>query len=128
MEGKFIIYFQIYSLSMLQMLQYRYIVNIRRCIYISGVPGTGKTATVNEVVKCLQKSVKKGKLNNFDFVEINGMRLSEPRQAYVQILKQLSGTTLTWEQAHNALEKRFTSKAKNRPMTLLLVDEVHIFC
>ncbi|XP_020297700.1 origin recognition complex subunit 1 [Pseudomyrmex gracilis] len=98
------------------------------CIYISGVPGTGKTATVNEVVKCLQKSVKKGKLSHFDFVEINGMKLSEPRQVYVQILKQLSGTTLTWEQAHNALEKRFTSKAKNRPMTLLLVDELDLLC
>lgn len=94
-----------------------------RCIYVSGVPGTGKTATVNEVVKCLKHSVEKCKLDQFDFVEINGMKLSEPRQAYVQILKQLSGKTLTWEQAYNALEKRFNSNVKSL-MTLLLVDEV----
>lgn len=67
--------------------------------------------------------MEKGKLQHFDFVEINGMKLSEPRQAYVQILKQLSGKVLTWGQAHNTLEKRFNSKAK-KPMTLLLVDEV----
>ncbi|XP_012224307.1 origin recognition complex subunit 1 [Linepithema humile] len=98
------------------------------CIYISGVPGTGKTATVNEVIKCLKRSVEKGKLKDFDFVNINGMKLSEPRQAYVHILKQLSGKVLTWEQAHNALEKRFNSNAKKRPMTLLLVDELDLLC
>lgn len=94
-----------------------------RCIYISGVPGTGKTATVNEVIKCLKCLVEKQKLEPFDFVEINGMKLSEPRQAYVQILKQLSGKVLTWEQAYNTLEKKFNSSVQ-RPMTLLLVDEV----
>lgn len=94
-----------------------------RCIYISGVPGTGKTATVNEIVKCLKRSVEKDKLDYFEFVEINGMKLSDPRQAYVQILKQLSGKVLTWEQAYNVLEKKFNSNVK-RPMTLLLVDEV----
>lgn len=98
-----------------------------RCIYISGVPGTGKTATVNEVIKCLKRSVEKGKLKDFDFININGMKLSEPRQAYVHILKQLSGNVLTWEQAHNALEKRFNSNAKKRLMTLLLVDEVYTY-
>ncbi|XP_011056229.1 PREDICTED: origin recognition complex subunit 1 isoform X7 [Acromyrmex echinatior] len=96
-------------------------------IYINGVPGTGKTATVNEIVKCLKRSVEKGKLNRFDFVEINGMKLSEPRQAYVQILKQLSGKVSTWEQAYNMLEKKFNSSAK-RPMTLLLVDELDLLC
>lgn len=54
------------------------------------------------------------------------MKLSDPRQVYVQILKQLSGKVLTWEQAYNVLEKKFNSNAK-RPMTLLLVDEVYIF-
>lgn len=87
------------------------------------MPGTGKSATVNEVIKCLKRSVSKGKLEYFDFVEINGMKLSEPRQAYVHILKQLSGKVLTWEQAYNALEKRFKSSTKS-PMTLLLADEV----
>ncbi|XP_015187487.1 PREDICTED: origin recognition complex subunit 1 [Polistes dominula] len=99
------------------------------CIYISGVPGTGKTATVNEVIRCLKRSVAKGKLDDFNFFEINGMKLTEPRQAYVQIWKQMNnGNTCTWEKAYHELEKRFTSKNSKRLMTLLLVDELDLLC
>ena len=59
-----------------------------RCIYISGVPGTGKTATVYEVSRHLiKKSSKDRKLPHFKFIEINGLKLTEPKQAYVSILK-----------------------------------------
>ena len=57
------------------------------CMYISGVPGTGKTATVHEVIKTLQSDVEQGDLSDFDFVEVNGMKLTEPSQAYVTFLK-----------------------------------------
>ncbi|KZC10501.1 PREDICTED: origin recognition complex subunit 1 [Dufourea novaeangliae] len=96
------------------------------CIYISGVPGTGKTATVNEAVRCLRKLTSKGQLDDFDYVAINGMKLTEPRQSYVQILKQLGGKTVTWEQAYRVLEKRFHNV--NSKMTLLLVDELDFLC
>ena len=56
-------------------------------MYISGVPGTGKTATVREVGRFLKQSCEEGGLPEFKFVEINGMRLTEPHRAYVSILK-----------------------------------------
>ena len=56
-------------------------------MYISGVPGTGKTATVREVGRYLRQSCEEGVLPEFKFVEINGMRLTEPHRAYVSILK-----------------------------------------
>ena len=56
-------------------------------MYISGVPGTGKTATVREVARYLHEAEEDGSLPHFTFVEINGMRLTEPRQAYTSILK-----------------------------------------
>ncbi|KOX69890.1 Origin recognition complex subunit 1 [Melipona quadrifasciata] len=96
------------------------------CIYISGVPGTGKTATVNEAVRCLQKLILKGQLDDFNYITINGMKLTEPRQAYVQILKQLDGKTATWEQAYHTLDKKFRSAPSK--MTLLLVDELDLLC
>lgn len=68
----------------------------------------------------------KGQLDDFDYVAINGMKLTDPRQSYVQILKQLGGKTATWEQAYRILEKRFHSV--NSKMTLLLVDEVLLAC
>ncbi|XP_053975499.1 origin recognition complex subunit 1-like [Hylaeus volcanicus] len=96
------------------------------CIYISGVPGTGKTATVNEAVRCLQKLIIKDQIDDFDYIAINGMKLTEPRQAYVQILKQLDGKFVTWEQAYRILEKRFNGN--NSRMTLLLIDELDFLC
>ena len=54
-------------------------------MYISGVPGTGKTATVHEVLRSIQED--RHDLPEFTFVEINGMKLTEPAQAYSAFLK-----------------------------------------
>lgn len=97
-------------------------------MYVSGVPGTGKTATITEVIRSLQLQVKRKKLPSFEFIEINGMRLTEPRQAYVQIYKQLQGKTIPWEQAQSLLEKRFKTPAMDRKTTVLLVDELDMLC
>lgn len=56
-------------------------------MYISGVPGTGKTATVYEVSRYLHNAATQRELPEFHFIELNGMRLTEPKQAYVAILK-----------------------------------------
>ncbi|XP_017078515.1 origin recognition complex subunit 1 [Drosophila eugracilis] len=98
------------------------------CMYVSGVPGTGKTATVTGVIRTLQRMATQKELPVFEFLEINGMRLTEPRQAYVHIYKQLTGKTVSWEQAHSLLEKRFTTPAPRRVTTVLLVDELDILC
>lgn len=56
------------------------------------------------------------------------MRLTEPRQAYVQMYRQLTGKTLAWAQARDLLEKRFTESNKKQPITILLLDELDIIC
>lgn len=56
-------------------------------MYIFGVPGTGKTATVHEVIRSLHQATENNELPSFQFIEINGMKLTDPHQAYVQILK-----------------------------------------
>lgn len=98
------------------------------CMYISGVPGTGKTATTTAVIRYLQTLAEDEEIPKFEFVEINGMRLTEPRQSYVHIYRQLTGKTMAWEQAYNLLEKRFTTKAPRRITTVVLVDELDILC
>jgi len=47
-------------------------------VYISGMPGTGKTATVREVATALKAEARLGKVPPFTFVELNGMRLPQP--------------------------------------------------
>lgn len=56
-------------------------------MYISGVPGTGKTATVHEVMRCLQHAADVDDIPPFHFIEINGMKMTDPHQAYIQILQ-----------------------------------------
>lgn len=84
---------------------------------------------MTQVIKKIQSEMKPKKWPAFDYVDINGMRLTEPRQAYVQIYRQLTGKTLAWAQARDLLEARFTSTSKKamRP-TILLVDELDIIC
>lgn len=53
-----------------------------KCLYVSGVPGTGKTASVLEVMGGLKKQVEAGRLANFQFVEMNSLRLPSPQHLY----------------------------------------------
>ncbi|XP_075689117.1 origin recognition complex subunit 1 isoform X2 [Rhinoderma darwinii] len=96
------------------------------CMYISGVPGTGKTATIHEVIRSLQTAVEDDDLPSFQFIEINGMKLTDPHQAYVQILKLLTGQKATADHSAALLEKRFSTPASNRETTVLLVDELDL--
>lgn len=96
------------------------------CMYISGVPGTGKTATVHDVIRVLQQSVDSGSLPPFTFVEVNGMKLTTPFQCYSHILKALTGETATAEHAADLLGRRFESRGPKREPVVLLVDELDL--
>ena len=77
------------------------------CYYISGVPGTGKTATVMEVMRCLQVRLallikarmatrdihvlpqdSSDEYPDFNFYALNGMRLTCPDQVSLFISLQ----------------------------------------
>ncbi|CAH1117278.1 unnamed protein product [Phaedon cochleariae] len=94
------------------------------CMYISGVPGTGKTATVTSAINNL---LKNDDVPKFTFINVNGMRLTEPRQAYVEILKQLQGKSVPWEQAQSMLDDIFNKSKKLKPV-VMLIDELDVLC
>ncbi|KAM6128883.1 origin recognition complex subunit 1 [Phoenicopterus ruber ruber] len=96
------------------------------CMYISGVPGTGKTATVHEVIRCLQQAAENDDLPSFQFVEINGMKLTDPHQAYVQLLELLTGQKVTATHAAVLLAKLFNTPGPKRKTTVLIVDELDL--
>ena len=54
-----------------------------RCLYLAGVPGTGKTALVLEVMQAARQRMQAGSLAPLQFVEINALRLPSPHHAYV---------------------------------------------
>uniref|UniRef100_A0AAR2IQR8 Origin recognition complex subunit 1 n=1 Tax=Pygocentrus nattereri TaxID=42514 RepID=A0AAR2IQR8_PYGNA len=96
------------------------------CMYISGVPGTGKTATVHEVIRSLLQAAEQDEIPHFRFIEINGMRMTDPHQAYVQILQKLTDQKATADHAAALLEKRFSMPAPKKETTVLLVDELDL--
>lgn len=96
------------------------------CMYISGVPGTGKTATVHEVIHCLQQAAQANDVPPFQYIEVNGMKLTEPHQVYVQILQKLTGQKATANHAVELLTKQFCTPGSSQETTVLLVDELDL--
>ncbi|KAF9919299.1 Origin recognition complex, subunit 1 [Lobosporangium transversale] len=96
------------------------------CIYISGVPGTGKTATVLEVIRSLQAKADIGEISPFQFVEINGMKVTEPSYAYVLLWMALSNQKVTANHALQLLEKQFSTPGPRRLPCVVLMDELDL--
>ncbi|KAK0733600.1 P-loop containing nucleoside triphosphate hydrolase protein [Lasiosphaeria miniovina] len=94
------------------------------CIYISGTPGTGKTATVREVVSHLDGAVRADELDDFIFVEINGMKITDPHQAYSLLWEALKGQRVSPAQALDLLEREFSHPSPRRVPCVVLMDEL----
>jgi origin recognition complex subunit 1 len=94
------------------------------CIYISGTPGTGKTATVREVVSRLDDAVRSDELDDFIFVEINGMKITDPHQSYSLLWEALRGQRVSPSQALDLLEREFNNPSPRRVPCVVLMDEL----
>ncbi|CAN8246349.1 unnamed protein product [Cochlearia groenlandica] len=101
-----------------------------RCMYIHGVPGTGKTISVLSVMKNLKAEVEAGNVRPYCFVEINGLKLASPENIYTVIYEALSGHRVTWKKALHSLNERFAEgkrigKDDEKPC-ILLIDELDL--
>ncbi|KAA8897854.1 origin recognition complex subunit 1 [Sphaerosporella brunnea] len=94
------------------------------CIYISGTPGTGKTATVREVISQLQGLVAAEELDDFTFVEINGMKVTDPHQSYSLLWEAIKGERVSPSQALGLLEAEFSTPSPRRVPCVVLMDEL----
>ncbi|AGO12480.1 AaceriAER133Cp [[Ashbya] aceris (nom. inval.)] len=94
-------------------------------IYIAGTPGVGKTLTVREVVKELLISSDRKELPQFQYIEINGLKMVKASDSYEVLWKKISGSTLTSGAAMESLEYYFKEvpQTKKRPVVVLL-DEL----
>ena len=75
-------------------------------LYLSGTPGTGKTATVHQALRALTQ--EKG-LPPFRTIFVNGMKLSSPYDVYSLLWEALTGQAAKPARALELLEKRFTA-------------------
>lgn len=93
------------------------------CLYVSGTPGVGKTATIREVVSQLKESNIAGDLKNFDYLEINGLSLVSPALAYEVLWQKISGLKVTASNAALLLENYFSQEGERKPLVVLM-DEL----
>ncbi|KAF8134480.1 P-loop containing nucleoside triphosphate hydrolase protein [Boletus edulis] len=105
------------------------------CVYISGVPGTGKTATVHAVVRELKRMAENGETIPFTYVEINGLRIPEPAAAYNLLWETISGHDVSTEghlktsskEALKRLSNHFSAGVRAGPgghACVVLMDEL----
>ncbi|KAF9227182.1 P-loop containing nucleoside triphosphate hydrolase protein [Gyrodon lividus] len=105
------------------------------CVYISGVPGTGKTATVHAVVRELKRMAENGETNPFTYVDINGLKIPEPSAAYNLLWETVSGHDVARDghlktsskEALKQLSKHFSAGVRAGPgghACIVLMDEL----
>lgn len=107
-------------------------------IYISGLPGAGKTSIVKEVIRTLEAQRDAGNLPKFVWVEVNGLQMPRPDVAYSVLWKALkstenhqvdyqlepSRTSIGAARLCEILQREFHTKSSTRPMLLVLLDEM----
>jgi len=101
----------------------------KEVLYVSGMPGTGKTASVLEVVRRLQARPS----TSFEFAHVNAMCLSTPGAVFAEICRKIPSAAAGQRkrrmaghgenQAQASLARFFTS-GTSRKVVVLLIDEV----
>uniref|UniRef100_A0AC35FIB7 Origin recognition complex subunit 1 n=1 Tax=Panagrolaimus sp. PS1159 TaxID=55785 RepID=A0AC35FIB7_9BILA len=99
-----------------------------RSIYISGVPGTGKTACVTKVIQKLQ--LQKKPVFKFTYVYVNGLELVKPQHVFSEIYNNIypSSRPVASKTARDKLSKIFRFNDSKRLPILLVVDELDMLC
>jgi len=95
------------------------------CLYISGVPGTGKTLCVREVIRNLAKEQLSGEIPVFEYYEVNCLRFETSRDIFSDMWCALSGEKLNAVSAQKMLNDTFTLDPPPNYI-VVLVDEVDV--
>ncbi|KZL69114.1 cell division control protein, partial [Colletotrichum tofieldiae] len=89
------------------------------CLYVSGPPGTGKSAMVKEITEEFTQS------HNVRQAYVNCMSVKSSKDLYNTLLELLGyDSDLSETLAMEELQKVFVTKKKNSPVYLLVLDEI----
>lgn len=93
------------------------------CVYVCGVPGMGKTATIKDVVEQMTYSSERGEMEQFSYLELNGLKLLSPTVAYEALWHHISGDKVSASNAALLLEEYFKREDHKRKPLVILMDE-----
>ncbi|KAI9209028.1 P-loop containing nucleoside triphosphate hydrolase protein [Polychytrium aggregatum] len=100
-------------------------------LYISGYPGTGKTALVEEIMREMHPQYAKLP-HKVEVIKLNCMTIKDPKQIYSKLVFQMEKEACPYKGALDRLEALFISKktsskpkAKSKPtLFLVILDEI----
>ncbi|KAI8075400.1 P-loop containing nucleoside triphosphate hydrolase protein [Gilbertella persicaria] len=90
------------------------------CMYISGKPGTGKTAMLNEMMRTMEKETSQ--LHQVKTVNVNCMSMKEPKQIYEKLIEELSPKTPIGSDM--ATQAQDIINAKRDVLSVVILDEI----
>ncbi|KAI8337815.1 P-loop containing nucleoside triphosphate hydrolase protein [Choanephora cucurbitarum] len=93
------------------------------CLYISGKPGTGKTAMLNEIMRSMQQENQKAS-HQIKVVNINCMSMKEPKQIYEKLIQELSSKQSTALESDVAKQAQALIDAKRDILSVVVLDEI----
>jgi Cdc6-like AAA superfamily ATPase len=107
------------------------------CLYISGMPGTGKTACVNAMINKLKHQSMNSivKVPTFDFFYLNGMKVANPNNVFKLIYEHLfsDGRSTNLNKCISSLDNFFKNRKDcnyamnlniNNQHLVLVIDEI----
>ncbi|WIA29405.1 hypothetical protein OEZ86_011909 [Tetradesmus obliquus] len=95
-------------------------------LYICGVPGTGKTALVKEVLAGVREEARAA---GTQFASINCLQLPSPQHVFSRLWEKLSGQHMGPARARDALMQLFgvgagAGSSRRRYSTIIVLDEI----
>ncbi|KAI7900928.1 P-loop containing nucleoside triphosphate hydrolase protein [Cokeromyces recurvatus] len=98
--------------------------NLPGCLYISGMPGTGKTALLTEVMRTMEEEVKR-QSHQVHRVVINCMSMKEPKQIYHALVDALP-TSHNKETSSDIVKRaeEIMLNSKRNALNVVILDEI----
>jgi Cdc6-like AAA superfamily ATPase len=105
-------------------------------LYISGMPGTGKTACVTTIINKLSQEAEKKQVSNFNRLYINGMKVTNPNSVFKIIYDFIfsDGRSTNLQKCISILDNFFRNRKDfdykhqlqdyTNPHTILVIDEI----
>jgi Cdc6-like AAA superfamily ATPase len=105
-------------------------------LYISGMPGTGKTACVTTIINKLRRESKQKLVPCFKVLELNGMKITNPNSVFKQIYDNIfdDGRSTSMKKCMSLLDNFFKNRRDfncktelrdiNNSHIILIIDEI----
>ncbi|GAA5796406.1 hypothetical protein HPULCUR_001778 [Helicostylum pulchrum] len=94
------------------------------CLYISGMPGTGKTAMLTEVMRLVEDDVMALRTHTVKTVVVNCMSVKEPKQIYTKLVEELRPTAKTPIQSDVVKQAEELINTKKNVLNVVILDEI----